>query len=471
MSGYLGVDPMSGATYVGMLSGDILSGFDMETHEPVLYLATREEFNREEMYSDHWIREGIPFHNGDIMTAEDVKFSFDRMQDADVVGTAAAVTWTLFIDEVEVIDDHQVRVHWKSMGSPVRIVNPFQPVIVPKNYIEEVGWEDWADEPVLTGPMKVVDWERDVYVHFEKAFPEEEHWLWGDVPNYDELIIEAVPEPATRLAMLKTGELDMAYVEQSNIPEVNADPNLTLVLEQYVYPWSILFCDYDNPGTPLSDPLVREAVSLAIDRAGIAENVLNGAAEPWGSYYAPHMLGYEHREPDPYDPDEARRLLEEAGYPDGFDTYFHYPTSEELVAQAVIASLLEVGIRAEAQPYELMTWVEKYVNDQFNGISFSLLPQWGGYYPDEVFNDAELQGWGAPVSGDIPEIQEAFDQILASETEEEMVAAAQAAEELVLDELGYRLIVFAMHWAFAYGPTIEEWDPALPPFMATYRES
>jgi len=471
MSGYLGVDPGTGASIVASQSGESLIRFDWRTHEPILYLAASQENNREEMYTDYWIREGIPFHNGDIMTAEDVKFSFDRMKDEDIVGPVTPVSWNMFINKVEVIGDYQVRVYWKNMGSPVRTVSPFQPVIVPKNYIEEVGWEDWADEPVLTGPMKVVDWERDAYVHFEKAFPEVGHWLWGDLPNYDELIIEAVPEPATRLAMLKTGELDMAYIDQPNIPDVIADPNLTLVMAEYVYPWSIVFCDYDDPDSPLSDPLVRKAVSLAIDRAGIAENVLNGAAEPWASYYSPYMLGYEYREPDPYDPEEARRLLEEAGYPDGIDTYFNYPASEAFVAQAIIASLTDVGIRAESKQYELMTWIDRYGNGQLNGISFSLHPDWTPYYPEECFYNSEFGWGGAPVNGPLMEVGEAFDELLDCETEEEMVAAAQAAEELVLDELGYRLIVFAIHWAFAYGPTIEDWDPASPFFMATYRES
>ncbi len=77
---------------------------------------------------------------------------------------------------------------------------------------------------------------------------------------------------------------------------------------------------------------MRKAVSLAIDRPGIAENVLHGLYEPRGSYWAPYSFGYRYREPDPYDPDEARRLLEEAGYPDGFDTYFSFPLGEDLVS-------------------------------------------------------------------------------------------------------------------------------------------
>jgi len=403
------------------------------------------------------------------MTAEDVAFSYNRMQDADIVGHGPATVWSLFLNYAEVINDYQVRIHWNDMGSPVRIVNPFQPVIVPKDYIEAVGWEAWADSPVLTGPMKVVDWQCDVYIHLEKAFPEEGHWYWGDLPNYDELRLWSVPESSTRLAMLKAGELDIADIGRASIPEVNADPDLTLVMEQYTSTWSIHFCDYDNPGTPLSNSTVREAVSLAIDREGIAENVLHGSAEPWGSYYAPDMLGYEYREPDAYNTTEAIALLTAAGYADGFDTFFNYPQGEETAAAAVIACLNEVGIRAEARPYEFMTWIDKYTNDEFDGMSWTPVPMWvEPYYPDRVFLDSEIQGLGAPISKYIPEIHEASDQILASETEEEMIAAAQAGAELV-QELGYRTIVWAMKGVYAYGPTIEEWDPLFPVLAATYK--
>jgi hypothetical protein len=90
------------------------------------------------------------------------------------------------------------------------------------------------------------------------------------------------------------------------------------------------------------------------------------------------------------------------------------------------------------------------------------------YYPDRVFMDSERLALGAPISKDIPEVQAALDQIMASENEEEMIAAAQAGAELV-QELGYRTILWATKSVYAYGPTIEEWDPLFPVLAATYK--
>ena len=460
LGGVIGIDPQTSSTIVAFQTAEILFLSDPETREPTPFLAIDLEYNEEESYVDIFLREGVRFHNGDNMTAEDVKFSYDRMKDVDLVGGWAPI-YQRWIDRVEVIDDYQVRIYWTEgeEGSP-RKDFPLQPVIVPKNYIEEVGWEEWAEKPVLTGPFKIVDWARDVYIHFVKAF--DEHWYWGDLPNYDELIILSVPEASTRLAMLKTGELDAAVVPPANVPDVDSDPNLTRVMSEWCYSWDIVFYDMGNPDqpSPLHDPKVRKAVSLAIDRARIGENVLFGTHEPKGSYWAPYSFGYRYREPDPYDPDEARRLLEEAGYPDGFDTSFAYPMDQSAkAAQAVIASLSEVGIRAQDVALEPTTWGVKCYYDQHVGMGYMWMPGWGGrYYPEDVFGD-ELYSYAAQVSRNNTEVTEAYERMLSAEDEEEYMQAAWAAEELVYDVLGYKIPVWAVHTAYAYGPTIDSWQP------------
>jgi len=462
LGGSIGIDPeTTTAGIVGIQTAESLHRVDPNTHEVVPSLAASWELAPDHSYIDYFIREGVMFHNGDIMTTEDVKFSWERCFDEDLVGGTATVM-KRFIDSVEIIGDDQVRVYIKEWTWSVLTSSP---IIVPKYYIAVEGWEGWADQPVLTGPFKIVDWERDVYVHYEKAFPEEGHWYYGtDIPNYDELIIYSVVEPSTRLAMMKAGELDAAHVPSANIPDVEDDPNLTVVMAEYSRCWNIIFWDMyhlESP-SPFNDPDVRRAVSLAIDREGIAENVYHGTYEPWGSYWSPNIIGYRYREPDPYDPDEARRLLEEAGYPDGFDTYFSYPLGEDVESSAVIACLSEVGIRAEAQGYEPLTWGTMKWSAQHTGMGYLHIPWWGGSrYPDSVFG-AEIYDFGGVV--DIPgeeEIEDAFDQLTNALTEEELIEAAWAAEDVYF-EVNYKIPVWAIHTAFAYGPTIENWDPSWP---------
>ena len=462
LGSWIGIDPQTiGMPIVAMQTAEILFLSDEETREPTPFLATELEYSENGTYVDIFLMDDVRFHNGDLMTAEDVKFSYDRMQNEDLVMGWAPI-YQRWIDHVEVINDYQVRIYGTleaiEEGSP-RKDFPLQPAIIPKNYISEVGWEEWAEQPVLTGALKIVDWERDAYVHYEKAFPEEGHWYWGDLPNYDELIIYSVTEPATRLAMLKAGELDVAQVPPANIRDAESDPKLTVHISEWCYSWDIVFYERFDEDSPLYDPNVRRAVSLAIDRAGIAENVLHGLYEPRGSYWAPYSFGYRYREPDPYDPDEARRILAEAGYPDGFDTSFSFPLDQGVVSTAVIASLAQVGIRAESRGYEGVTWGTMLYFNQHVGMGFMWIPGWGGqYYPEDVFGQ-ELHSYAAQVSRYLPEVEEAYDRMVSSDNEEEYMQATWAAEELIYDELGYKIPLWAVHAAFAYGPTIEEWEP------------
>ena len=459
IGGVVGIDPSTTiAGIVSVQTAESLFRGDPDTLEVVPSLATSFEAGPSHFYVDYTIRQGVKFHNGDLMTAEDVKFSYDKMHDYDLVEALAPV-YDRFIDRVEIIDTDKVRVYFKEWSWNWLTSSP---VIIPKNYIEDVGWEEWAEEPVLTGPFKIVDWERDVYAHLVKAFPEEGHWYYGtDFPNYDELYIYSVVEPSTRLAMLKAGELDASHVPPANIPDVENDPNLTLTTSKYSSAWDVIFYDRFDPFSPFYDPDVRRAVSLAIDREGIAENVMHGAVEPWGSYWAPYTLGYRYREPDPYDPDEAQRLLEEAGYPDGFDTYFAFPLDQQLISDAVMASLADVGIRAESRGYEPTTWGTMLYVDQHIGMGYIHLPGWyGRTNPDAIWGD-EIYSWGAQVSRDIPEVEDIFDQMVMAANEEELEQAAWAAEDLTF-ELEWKIPVWAIHASFAYGPTIENWNPGWP---------
>jgi ABC-type transport system substrate-binding protein len=463
-----GIDPELSMYMVSGQTAERLFLTDPETRMPVPYLAEAWEWAENQSYLDITLRNDVKFHNGDNMTAEDVKFSFDSMlYDEERVGIETNLFWQRWFEHIEVIDTYEVRVHFTDEERPPRNDIAVQPVIIPKNYIEAVGYEAWAQEPVLTGPMKIVDWQADVYCHFEVAFPEEGHWYWGDplnfeepLPNYDELRIWCVVEPATRLAMLKAGELDLAQVTPGNIPDVKNDPDLTLVWSMHGCSWNVEFWDWANNESPLGDPDVRRAVSLAIDRVSISENVAHGSVTPWGSYWAPYSLGYEYRAPDPYDLVEAQSLLEDAGYPEGFNTYFNYPLDRELLSSAIIGSLANVGIIAQAQPYEGVTWATKAYDRELEGMGYMCFPYWGGeYYPEGPFRE-EVILWGAGGGPDPhPEVEAAFEAMLAADNEEQHIAAARAAAELVYDTLGYRIPVFAENFAFGYGPAIELWDP------------
>jgi ABC-type transport system substrate-binding protein len=436
--------PLLGCYAEGLVARDQVTG------EVQPGLATGWEVAPDWSYIDYFIREGVTFHNGDIMTAEDVRFSFERAMNPDI-NPVGYYYYTDLIDSLEIINDYQVRIHLKK---PAQLLLEGSPAIVPKDYVEEVGDEEFGLNPVGTGPFRVVDWAGSDYVQLE---PVEDHWR--HTPNYDELMFKVVVESATMYAMLVTGELDIGVILPPLIPNVDANPDLTKVMSTPSTIRAIIFYDMARPGqpSPFLNPDVRKAVSLAIDRVGISENVLYGAYVPWGSYYAPYVLGYRDREPDPYDPDEARRLLAEAGYPDGFDTEFVFPTNYQIESEATIACLQEVGIRVEAKQMESLTWVTAHLLGTHSGIGFTFIPMWSGNRHPLISFAGEVGAFD-PVGRTYEEILEAADNLLWATTEEEIIQAAWAAEDLVWS-LNYKIPVFAVLGVYAYGPTIEWWQP------------
>jgi peptide/nickel transport system substrate-binding protein len=412
---------------------------------------------------DYWIRTDVPFHNGDLVTAEDVKFSLDRYLDPDVVGPEWAAINDRFLNRAEIVAADHIRMYFDEWNWAYALSTSGAPV-VPKKYIENLvanlgkveGWTAWAEQPVTTGAFKVVDWERDSYVHLVKAF--DEHFYHG-VPPFDEAYVYVVVEPSTRLAQLKAGEVDIANIPPSNVLDVKNDPKLSLVWSKYSSPWCVRFYDVFTPETPspLQDPDVRKAIKLGIDREGIAENVFQGAFEPWGSFYPPYHIGYRERDPDPYDPTEAKRLLTEAGYPDGFDIVFSYPLDRQAESLAVIASLAQVGIRAEAKGYEPTTWATMLWNNQHVGMGYIHQPWWAG---SSVFDIGDfVNGWGAQGTRWSPEIRAAWEAQNAATTEEEYTQTCQAAED-VLFGLDCQMVVWAVHGAYGYtNKTIKSWEP------------
>ena len=467
IGGGLGIDPgtSSEGTSPG-LQADWLTSWewDGEAFQRVPVIATSWEFNRDTMTTDHWIRTDVPFHNGDFVTAEDIKFSMDRYFDPDVVGPEWAAINDRFVNRVEIVAPDHIRTYWDEWNWAYVLSNSGVP-LVPKDYIEGLiadlgnleGWTEWAEQPVTTGAFKVADWERDSYVHLVKAF--DEHFYHG-VPPFDEVYVYVVVEPSTRLAMLKAGEVDIANIPPAMVSDVENDPNLTLAWSRYSSPWCVRFYDVFLGGMgPLTKDKVRQAIKLAIDREGIGEYVFHGALEPWGSFYPPYHIAYREREPDPYDPEEAQRLLEEAGYLDGFDIVFSYPLDREAESQALVASLADVGIRAEATGIEPTTWATMLWTNQHIGMGYIHQPWWGG---SSVFDIGQfVNDWGAQGTRDSPEIEAAWEAQNAATTEEEYILTCQAAEDVLFD-LDCQMVVWAVHGAYGYtNDTIESWEPTM----------
>jgi peptide/nickel transport system substrate-binding protein len=312
---------------------------------------------------DVTLREGVTFHNGDPCTAEDVKFSFLRYK-----GLAAQQLHAR-VKAIDILDPSHLRIvlhaPWPDFLTVYSAQVSRAAWIVPKQYIERVGDEGFQRYPIGLGPYRFVRSDPGVALVLE-AYDR----YWRKTPAIKQIIFKGVPEPATRLAMLKTGEADIAYdMLGDEGTAITADPKLRLVgAGGSVTEW-LEFLDQWDPASPWHDRRVRLAANLAIDKQAIGETVRHGFGRLTGSII-PHTFAFAlPLEPWPYDPAQAKRLLAEAGYPQGFAGGDLTPFPPLLaLAEAIGNNLRAVGIRTQVRSLERAAWQLAWREKQLKGL-------------------------------------------------------------------------------------------------------
>jgi peptide/nickel transport system substrate-binding protein len=310
-------------------------------------LATKWGESEDGLSYDFELRQGVKFHNGDPFTAEDVQFSFERYKGA------GAGELKKKVKAVEVLGPHQVRFRlhepWPDFmtfyGTPATGAG----WVVPKNYTLKVGETEFKNQPIGLGPYRFVSHQPGVELTLE-AYSD----YWRKTPHVKRLVMKSVPEATTRLAMLKKQEADVTYgIYGALAEEVQRDPNLKLEAPVIATQWIIFTDEQYNPQSPWADQRVRLAANLAFNRptANEAEtlgrSLLTGSIIPRKFDYALALETY------PYDPDRARQLLKEAGYPRGFDAgECHVDSVYTGVVEALVNDLSAVGVRAKVRPVE-----------------------------------------------------------------------------------------------------------------------
>lgn len=294
------------------------------------------------------LREDVVFHNGYPFTADDVIFTWERGQGSDITYREDF----LAVAEMVKIDDYTVEAILEAPNAFILLLMNEHWGILSKDYHEEVGEEGYLQNPVGTGPFKFVEWRTGDRIVLE-AF--EEYWEEG-YPKVDQVIYRPIPDTSTRYAALVNDDIDIV----SNLGPEQADSvteaeGVSLVTYGQDRVYYITFNNMSTGiGTPIENQLVRQAMSYAIDYDAIIDRLFDGYAERVPGFIIPGNLGYDPSvTPYPYDPDRARELLAEAGYPDGFAIEMAGPsetyTNFEQVLQAVVAYWAEVGIDVELQ--------------------------------------------------------------------------------------------------------------------------
>lgn len=322
------------------------------------------------------LREGVTFHNGEPFNAEAVKFTFDRLL-GDEGAKGPQRSNYIAIESVEIIDDFTVDFHL-SAPDPVLLTKMagYGAMIVPPKYITEVGDEQFNLKPVGTGPFKVVSYEPRVALKMEAY-----DGFWGGKAKLSELEYRFITEPATAVAELQAGRVDLVIpptIPISMISTIEGDPNLDLVTTPGPTVYSLRYNTRDGI---TADERVREAMILAVDREAIVEQILGGQAEVISSLQGKLSFGYDPElKPRPYDPEAAKKLLAEAGVQPGAKVQIDIRGNDATfgeVTQAIAAYLSMVGIDATIRPYETNTLLNDIIPQGKTGEMFQ--QKWGGW--------------------------------------------------------------------------------------------
>ncbi len=301
-----------------------------------------------------YLRKDATFHNGEPVTAQAVKFSFERVFDPNIKcphkGKLSA------FKEVKVIDDYTFTISTKKPYAPGLYILGYYLPIVPPKYIKKVGDTEYNVKPVGCGPYKLVKWVRGEEIVLERY-----EKYYGPKPAYKRVIFKGVPEEASRIAALLTGEADVI----SGVP-VHQRKKILESGKAYLTPQMgvMPYLGLDTYHKPFNDVRVRQAVNYAINRELINKALFNGKAILCAGPISPRTFGHNpNLKPYPYDPEKAKKLLAEAGYPNGFQARLAYPTYMSQIqeqAEAIASDLAKVGIKVKLEPFERAVMWERY---------------------------------------------------------------------------------------------------------------
>jgi len=313
------------------------------------------------------LRKGTKFHTGDPVTAEDVKFSFERYRGIFVRALKEHVA------SVETPDAGRVRFRLKKPW-PDFLLHYGTPAtgagwIVPKKYVERVGEDGFKKAPVGAGPYRFASFTPGVELVLE-AFD----GYWRKAPAVKRIVFKAVPDGSTRLAGLKRGDSDIAYGFDGTLAdEVRRTPGLTLRPTPFTSTHWLVFVDQWDPKSPWHDRRVRLAANHAVNHQAINQAEALGFAKITGSIIPSSYEFYWQPPPYAHDPARAKQLLAEAGYPNGFDAGdFWCDAGTSSASEALLNDLQAAGIRTRLRPLERAAFLKAYQDKKLKNIIYGL---------------------------------------------------------------------------------------------------
>ncbi len=383
----------------------------------VPHLAEGWEVSEDGLVYTFRLRDGVTFHDGSTFDAEDVKFSLDRARAPDSTNAQKALFEQ--IADVQVIDSltAQVTLSQPNGALPFNLAWGDAVIVAPETAADN------ATDPVGTGPFEFGQWVQGDRVELVRS-----DTYWGEAPALAQATFRFISDPSAAFAAVLAGDVDVftGYPAPENLAQFQADLTFQ-VLVGSTEGETILAMNHASP--PFDNPLVRQAVGHAIDRQAIIDGAMFGYGTPIGTHFAPHHPAYlDLTGQSSYDPDRARELLAEAGFPNGFQTTLRLPPPAyaRRGGEILASQLREVGIEAEITNVEWAQWIEEvFTNKNYDlTIVSHTEPMDIGIYanPDYYFQY------------DSPELQGVIADLTAATDEAERTTLMQAAQQRIADD-------------------------------------
>ena len=397
------------------------------------------------MTYDFVLRPGTKFHDESPVTAEDVRFSFERYRGVSASAMKERVA------AVEIVGERTVRFKMKSPWPDFfsyYLGTTSAGWIVPKAYVLKTGEDGFKKAPVGAGPYRYVSFTPGIELTVE-AFES----YWRKTPSVKRIVFKVIPDEAGRLVALKRGEVDIALSIRGELARaIEQTPGLSMQATSSPGTFWMYFPEQWDPKSPFHDRRVREAARYAMDYDTINRTLLLGHGRMHGSLIPDTFQYYVPVPPPKYDPARARALLAEAGYSNGFDAgFYNCDSSYSNLAEIVLNNLAEVGIRAKLRPLERVAFNKAYTEKKLKGIIQSGSASFGNTATRfEVF---AVKGGGYAYGSD-PDIDDLFAR-QAVEMDRGKRGAILADMQRRLDESR----MFAPIWQLAFlngvGPRVE----------------
>jgi len=410
-------------------------------------LAESWSLSKDGLVQEFVLRQGVKFHNGEPVTADDVKFSFERYR-----GAANKVMKDK-VAAVEVVDPGRVRFRfkepWPDFMTYYGNLTTGAGWIVPRKYLEKVGDDGFKKAPIGAGPYRFVSFTPGIELVLEVH-----EQYWRKVPSVKRLVLKAIPDEATRLAMLKRGEADVVYLLQSALAEeARRTSGLTLRPTPIVSTHWLAFLDQWDPKSPWADRRVRLAANHAIDRQVMNEAITLGFSRITWSIIPQSFDFYWQPPAYPYDPARAKQLLAEAGYPKGFDAGdFWCEPATATMSEAAIGYLQAAGIRVRLRPLERAAFFKGYQEKKLKDIAYTITGAFGNAATRiETF----VASGGTYVYGGYPDIDGLFREQAGELDRKRREAMLQRIQQLMHEKVMYAPI-WELGFIHAQGPRVAE---------------